>query len=224
MDKEKIEKTRINNSFPVAREGIPFIVISAAVTIVLFYFRLFSPAIIMCLISLFITCFFRDPEREKKAEKNEVISPADGKIIDLRVLDNSDNPLGEPAIRISIFMSVFNVHVNRAPLSGKITGITYNPGKFVSANLDKASEENENNRITLETEDNKKIVFTQIAGLIARRIVCWIKVGDYVNVGQRIGLIRFGSRLDVFIPAASDTAVKAGQKVKAGVTAIGLLK
>ncbi|MFC1840762.1 phosphatidylserine decarboxylase family protein, partial [Thermodesulfobacteriota bacterium] len=218
MDKEKIERTRINNRLPVAREGIPFIVISAGITIILFCFRLFYPAVIMSLISLFIISFFRDPEREKRAEENEVISPADGKIIDVWNLDNSDNPLGEPAIKISIFMSVFNVHVNRAPLSGKITDIIYNPGKFVSANLDKASEENENNRITLETEDNKKIVFTQIAGLIARRIVCWIKVNDYVKVGQRVGLIRFGSRLDVFIPAGSDTAVKSGQKVKAGVT------
>ena len=224
MNREKIERTRFNNRLPVAREGIPFIIISAAIAIVLFYFRLIYPAIFMCLVTLFIIYFFRDPERDKKAEKNEIISPADGTIIDVWNLDNSDNPLGEPAVKISIFMSVFNVHVNRAPFSGKITVITYNPGKFVSANLDKASEENENNRITLETEDNKKIVFTQIAGLIARRIVCWIKAGDYVKVGQRLGLIRFGSRLDVFIPAESDTAVKAGQKVKAGITTIGFLK
>lgn len=224
MDKEKIERTRLNNRLPVAREGIPFIVISVAITMVSFYFRLFYPVLFMSLVSFFIICFFRDPERIKKTEKNEIISPADGKVIDVWNLDNSDNPLGEPAIKISIFMSVFNVHVNRAPFSGKITDITYNPGRFVSANLDKASEENENNRITLETENKKRIVFTQIAGLIARRIVCWIKAEDYVKVGQRVGLIRFGSRLDVFIPAGSDTAVKTGQKVKAGLTTIGFLK
>jgi phosphatidylserine decarboxylase len=224
MDKEKIEKTRVNNPLPVAREGIPFIIIAVGMTLIIFSFGLFYTGIILGLLSLFVIYFFRDPERERTFEKNEIISPADGKVINIWNLDNNDNPLGEPAKKISIFMNVFNVHVNRAPVSGKVTGIVYNPGKFVSANLDKASEENENNRITLETENNRKIVFIQIAGLIARRIVCWIKVKDYVRVGQRMGLIRFGSRLDVFIPAESDATVKAGQKVKAGITTIGYLK
>lgn len=224
MDKEKIEKTRINNSFPLAREGIPFIVISAGITIILFSFGLFYPGIILGILSLFIICFFRDPEREKTAEKNEVVSPADGKIINVWNLNNNDNPLGKPAKKVSIFMSIFNVHVNRAPFSGKIIDITYNPGRFFPANLDKASDENENNIITLETEENRKIVFVQIAGLIARRIVCWIKVKDYVKIGQRVGLIRFGSRLDVFIPAESDIGINAGEKVKAGITTIAYLK
>jgi len=224
MDNDKIERTRFNNRLPVAREGIPFIIISTGITITLFSFKLSYPAIIMGLLSLFVIYFFRDPERGKTAEKDEIISPADGKIINVWSLNNNDNPLGESAVKVSIFMSVFNVHVNRAPTSGKIIDIAYNPGKFVSANLDKASEENENNKITLEAENGKKIVFTQIAGLIARRIVCWIKVQDYVKVGQRVGLIRFGSRLDVFIPAGSEVVVKAGQKVKAGITTIGYLK
>ena len=121
-------------------------------------------------------------------------------------------------------MSVFNVHVNRAPASGKITSIAYHSGRFFSANLDKASEQNEKNTITMETLDGKKIVFVQIAGLIARRIVCWVKEGEDVKAGQRVGLIRFGSRLDVYLPIDSEISVRSGDIVKAGETVIGYLK
>ena len=152
------------------------------------------------------------------------MSPADGTVINLWNLDAAKNPLGEEAVKISIFMSVFNVHVNRIPISGEILDINYHSGKFFSANLDKASEENENNVITLKTLNDKKIVFTQIAGLIARRIVCWINVNDSVRAGQRFGMIRFGSRLDVYIPAGSDVTVKPGTKVRAGETTLGYLK
>jgi len=120
-------------------------------------------------------------------------------------------------------MSIFNVHVNRVPIGGTIETITYHPGKFFSANLDKASKQNENNRITLTTADSKRIAFVQIAGFIARRIACWIEKGDRVNTGQRFGLIRFGSRLEVYLPANSRIAVQAGQHVKAGETIIGYL-
>ena len=224
MDKARIEKTRVNNKLPVAREGIPFIFSSLVVTVIFFYFNFIFLGSFFVFLSLFIIYFFRDPERGKETQENEVISPADGKIINVWNLDNEQNPLGEAAIKISIFMSVFNVHVNRAPISGEIVGIEYNPGKFFSANLDKASEENENNRITLKTKHGKKIICTQIAGLIARRIVCWNNVHDDLKVCQRFGLIRFGSRLDVFIPAGSEVRIKPGQKVKAGETTIGYLK
>ena len=120
-------------------------------------------------------------------------------------------------------MSVFNVHVNRIPIGGTIEKITYHPGKFFSANLDKASEQNENNQITLQTANSKKIAFIQIAGLIARRIACWVEKGDRVNAGQRFGLIRFGSRLEVYLPEDSKITVQVRQKVKAGETVIGYL-
>lgn len=224
MDKGHVEKTRVNNKLPVAREGIPFILASLVVTLLFFYFNFTYTGCFFALLSIFIIYFFRDPERGKETQENEVLSPADGTIINIWNLDKDQNPLGEAAIKISIFMSVFNVHVNRAPVSGEIVDINYNPGKFFSANLDKASEENENNRITLKTKNGKKIIFTQIAGLIARRIVCWINVRDHIRTCQRIGLIRFGSRLDVFIPADSEVTIKAGEKVRAGETTIGYLK
>ena len=224
MDEARIENTRVNNRLPVAREGIPFILASLAITVILLYFNVTLSGYFFLLLTLFIIYFFRDPERGKEIKEDEVVSPADGKIINVWNLDRDQNPLGEAAVKISIFMSVFNVHVNRAPVSGEIVDIKYNPGKFFSANLDKASEENENNRITLKTENGKKIIFTQIAGLIARRIVCWYNTHDYLKSCQRFGLIRFGSRLDVFIPAGSQVTVKPGQKLKAGLSTIGYLK
>ena len=138
-------------------------------------------------------------------------------------MDGKDNPLGRSSIKVSIFMNVFNVHVNRIPIQGTIKNISYHPGKFLSADLDKASEQNENNRVTLETADSKEILIIQIAGLVARRIACWIERGDPVETGQRFGLIRFGSRLEVFLPADSKIAIQVGQKVKAGETVIGHL-
>ena len=120
-------------------------------------------------------------------------------------------------------MSLFSVHVNRIPIGGKILATLYNPGKFFSANLDKASEQNENNRITLQTGDGRRIVLVQIAGLIARRIVCWIKEGDHVRTGQRFGLIRFGSRLDLYLPDDTHITVQPFHKVKAGETILGYL-
>ena len=152
-----------------------------------------------------------------------MLTPADGRIIQIQHIDDVNNPLGEPAVEISIFMSVFNVHVNRIPIEGTIKDITYNPGKFFSAHLDKAAEQNENNRITLQTSTSRKIVFIQIAGLIARRIVCWVKAADHMQAGQRFGLIRFGSRLDVYLPSDTQVMCQLRQKVSAGKTIIGYL-
>ena len=224
MDREYLEKTRMNNKLPVAREGIPFILSSLVITVISLLLKFLFPGLFFALLTVFIIYFFRDPDRFKETRENELLSPADGTVINLWNLDAAKNPLGEEAVKISIFMSVFNVHVNRIPISGEILDINYHSGKFFSANLDKASEENENNVITLKTLNDKKIVFTQIAGLIARRIVCWINVNDSVRAGQRFGMIRFGSRLDVYIPAGSDVTVKPGTKVRAGETTLGYLK
>ena len=178
-------------------------------------------AVILTLFTLF---YFRDPDRNNTIPDKAVLTPADGKIIQIQDIENDNNPLGEPAVKISIFMSVFNVHVNRIPMDGTIKDITYYPGKFFSANLDKASEQNERNRITLQTHDSRNIVFIQIAGLIARRIVCWVKKGDNMQAGQRFGLIRFGSRLEVYLPGDTWITTRLHQKVSAGETIIGYLK
>ena len=223
MTLSRTEKTRIHNRLPVAREGLPFFFFSIAITILFLYMGLLIPGIFMTAVCLFTLFFFRDPERRNFANDNAILTPVDGKILDIQYLRDGDNPRGEPAIKVSIFMSIFNVHVNRVPLSGQISKITYHPGKFFSANLDKASTENENNRITLETSDGRKIIIVQIAGLIARRIVCWIKEGDEVIKGQRFGLIRFGSKLDIYLPYDTKIIVQPRHKVKAGVTVVGYL-
>ena len=173
--------------------------------------------------TLFMIWFFRDPERENDVHDKTILTPADGKVVDIQHLRDGKNPLGDPAIKLSIFMSIFNVHVNRIPMSGGISEISYHPGRFFSANFDKASEKNENNRIIMQTEDGRKMVLVQIAGMIARRIVCWVKEKDEVRAGQRFGLIRFGSRVDIYLPEDSRISVQPSQKVKAGKTILGYL-
>ena len=219
------EKTqsRVNNRWPVAREGLPFICIALGLTVLLLGLRLYYPGLTAGVLTLFIIYFFRDPQRQNMVQGKAVLTPADGKILDVTVLEDSENPLGEPSKKVSVFMSIFNVHVNRIPIDGTILNIHYLPGKFFSANRDKASRENENNRITLETNDGRRIVVVQIAGLIARRIACWVKEGDQVKRGQRFGLIRFGSRLDIYLPQDSRILVQPCHKVKAGLTILGYL-
>ena len=223
MTSEKIEKTRINNRLPVAREGISFILIGAVITIFSFYFSWLIFGCVMLVMTLFTVYFFRDPERYRDCRTEEILSPADGRIIKIEELEESSNPLNGPVIKISIFMSVFNVHVNRIPINGQIEKISYNPGRFFSANLDKASEQNESNCLSLITENGKRIAFVQIAGLIARRIVCWIGEQDRVKAGQRFGLIRFGSRLDVYLPQGSKVLIGLSDRVSAGETILGNL-
>jgi phosphatidylserine decarboxylase len=217
-----IEKTRINNRWPVARDGIPFIALGLFLTILFILLGLDILSLITGLMTVFIIFFFRDPARQNQVSDKAVLTPADGTILRIQHLEDDENPMGEPAIKISVFMSVFNVHVNRIPIMGKITEIVYHSGKFFSAHLDKASDKNENNLITLHTGDGRKIVFVQIAGLIARRIVCWIKEGDHVKTGQRFGMIRFGSRLDIYLPRNTHLTVQPRDKVKAGETILGL--
>lgn len=218
-----MDQKRINNRLPVAREGIPFIIIGTGLTsifLILNWKFLASP---LAVLTLLIIYFFRDPDRTLINEKRAVLTPADGKVISIEKLNNTDNLLKAPAIKISIFMSIFNAHINRIPIRGKIAQLSYHPGKFFSANRDKASLYNEHNIVTLETDQRKKIVLVQIAGLIARRIVCWVKKGDLVETGQRFGLIRFGSRLEVYLPSDTKLMVKKGEKVKAGQTIIGYI-
>ena len=169
-----MDNSRINNRLPIAKEGFPFIGISGGLTLIFLFLGYSVLFAVGLLITFFILFFFRDPEREPPTAPNAVLAPADGRILKVERIDHSGNPLGEPGLKISIFMSVFNVHVNRTPVGGSIERIDYHAGKFFSANLDKASEQNENNQVTLQTPDSQKIVVIQIAGLIARRIVCWV--------------------------------------------------
>ena len=219
-----MEAKKIDNKLPIAREGIPFILIGIGLTCVFLILDLLVLAIPFAVLTSFIIFFFRDPERNLVNREKAVLTPADGKIIAIERLTNGDNRFPDTAVKLSIFMSVFNAHINRIPVGGRISQLTYHPGKFFSANLDKASLHNENNMVLLETDNREKIVLVQVAGLIARRIVCWVKAGDYVKTGQRFGLIRFGSRLEVYLPPDSTITVRKGEKVKAGQTIIGYLR
>lgn len=219
-----MEAKKIDNKLPIAREGIPFILIGIGLTCVFLILDLLVLAIPFAVLTSFIIFFFRDPERNLVNSEKAVLTPADGKIIAIERLTNGDNRFADTAVKLSIFMSLFNAHINRIPVGGRISQLTYHPGKFFSANLDKASLHNENNIVMLETDNREKIVFVQVAGLIARRIVCWVKAGDYVKAGQRFGLIRFGSRLEVYLPPDSTITVRKGEKVKAGQTVIGYLR
>jgi phosphatidylserine decarboxylase len=219
-----LQAKKIDNKLPIAREGIPFILTGIGLTCVFLILDLLVLAIPLAVLTSFIIFFFRDPERNLVNSEKAVLTPADGKIIAIERLTNGDNRFPDTAVKLSIFMSVFNAHINRIPVGGRINQLTYHPGKFFSANLDKASLHNENNMVLLETDNKEKIVLVQVAGLIARRIVCWVKAGDYVKTGQRFGLIRFGSRLEVYLPPDSTITVRKGEKVKAGQTIIGYLR
>ena len=206
----------------IAHEGYPFIVFSLVITIFIAFLGIGWLAILFVFITFFIVWFFRNPERSFQEEEKVLISPADGKIIKIENVEVNGTISGR-FIKISIFMNVFNVHVNRAPYSGKIEAINYHEGKFFSANLDKASLDNERNEVMIRTEDGRRVWMVQIAGLIARRIVCWVDVGANIKKGERFGLIRFGSRVDVYLPEDSRISVKLKDKVKAGQTFLGYL-
>jgi phosphatidylserine decarboxylase len=209
-------------AYPIARAGWPFIGASAFATFVLALCGLTVFAIIGLLVTFFICYFFRDPDRMTPNESGAVISPADGRVVSTGVVE--ENPFIEgPCIKIGIFMNVFNVHVNRIPFTGKIKDIRYFPGQFYSADKDEASISNEHNAVILETEKNQTICFVQIAGLIARRIICFVQKEDAMTIGQRFGLICFGSRVDVYLPPDTSLSVAKGDKVKAGSTVIGHL-
>jgi phosphatidylserine decarboxylase len=206
----------------IAPEGLPFITAAGVLTLVLFAFCFINTAAFTLAATLFIVWFFRNPERQTPPGIGVVVSPADGKVIKIEEARRDDLAPGN-FIKISIFMNVFNVHVNRIPYSGTVKLIRYTRGKFISANLDKAAAENEQNAIVIATDMGREIITVQIAGLIARRIVCWIKEGMPVVKGERFGLIRFGSRLDVYLPPETSVTVKIGDKVRSGETILGEL-
>ena len=214
---------RMTDTFikPMHPEGRKFVAIFAAVTLVLF---LVSDLLGWIGVGLTVWCyyFFRDPERVIPDAPGLVISPADG-VVSLIEPAIPPRELGLPEealTRVSVFMSVFNCHVNRAPVAGKIETIAYKPGKFLNASLDKASEDNERNSLVIRMEDDRVLTVTQIAGLIARRIVSFTQEGAVLDRGERFGLIRFGSRLDIYLPDGVEPTVKIGQTMIAGETVI----
>jgi len=213
----------MNENTPIAIEGLPFAIPLLILSVALWVFGVRYPACFFTILSIFVLWFFRNPERVAPQDLSAVISPADGKIIVAEEI-NEDRYLKKKALKISVFMNVFNVHVNRVPYSGKVQDVIYNRGKFISANMDKASMDNEQNAVILDIGSGKRIMFVQIAGLIARRIVCYLKPGDTVEKGKRMGLIRFGSRVDVYLPSGSTLNVRIGDKVVAGETVLGYLK
>ena len=220
MDKFTKSDLPSSSAFPIASAGYVFIVGGAFATAVLALSGLTTLTLIALVITFCICGFFRDPDRIVPDEDGVVVSPADGKVILTDTVDNSPFFKGQ-TMKISIFMSVFNVHVNRAPYDGRVKKIDYTPGKFFSANLDKASLQNEHNAVFVEMDNTKPLCVVQVAGLIARRIVCKIQPGDHLLRGQRFGLICFGSRLDVYLPTEIELRVAVGDKVKAGTSVLG---
>lgn len=212
----------MNHRSYIISEGFPFIIPLGVVTLIAFIAGFDWIALPLLLLTLCAIWFFRNPERTMPENPLQIISPADGKVIGIEEVTCEENP-DRTLLKISIFMNVFNVHVNRIPFPGEVVSIRYKPGKFLSADLDKASALNERNTVLIRTDDGREIRIVQIAGLIARRIVCWLKQGMKVTKGERFGLIRFGSRVELFLPLGSTLLVKRGHKVRAGETPIGEL-
>ncbi len=207
-------------------EGRKFALIAGVITAGLAFMAWETLAWPMAGITIWVLAFFRDPQRVTIQDPDLVSAPADGLITLIQKVDPPVEMRGEgglpdgPVTRVSIFMSVFDVHINRSPIAGTITRVVYIAGKFLNADLDKASDENERQHFLVERSDGAKIGFTQIAGLVARRIVPFVKPGDMVAAGQRIGLIRFGSRVDVYLPAGTEPLVVKGQRTVAGETVL----
>jgi phosphatidylserine decarboxylase len=208
----------------VHREGWPFIGGTLAVAIVFLF--IFQPVFwILLILAGWMVIFFRNPVRIVPIAPGLVVSPADGRIEPIvRVVPPGELGLGDqPLTRVSVFMNVFDCHINRAPVAGRIARIAYRPGKFVSADLDKASDDNERNGLVIDTLTGHRVGVVQIAGLVARRIVCWRREGDELEAGERFGMIRFGSRLDVYLPDGSIVAVSPRQRAVSGETVLAVL-
>ncbi len=204
-----------------AREGWPFIAGAVAIATLVSMFAGWIWSIPFWIIALFVLQFFRDPPRIVPQKANAVLSPADGRIV---AVENTQDPyLKRDAIKVSVFMNVFNVHSNRSPVDGRVYDEWYFPGKFINASLPKASLENERNALWIKTDNNLDITCVQIAGLIAKRIVCHTKIGEHLVRGQRFGFIRFGSRVDVYLPLNTEVKVNIGDKVYATLTILAEL-
>ena len=207
---------------PVAREGYPFIAFAAFTAVVFALLEYGFIAVIFLLLTGFVLYFFRDPERIAPDAEDAVVSPADGKVILVEKIFD-DRFVNEHVYKISIFMSIFDVHVNRLPFAGQVEKIQYTPGSFYAANTDQGGLANEHCAVILSTAKSFSYAVVQVAGLIARKIVCWVEKGDTVERGKRYGIIRFGSRVDIYLPQQIQLEVSSGQRVRAGETVIGYI-
>ncbi|OGP12620.1 MAG: phosphatidylserine decarboxylase [Deltaproteobacteria bacterium RIFCSPLOWO2_02_FULL_50_16] len=212
-----------NDNKYIAVEGYPFIGIALVLTLLMVFLQWWIPFVIFLILTGFVVFFFRNPRRQGPADPNILVSPADGKVIAIEDIGDSHFLQG-PTRRISIFLSIFNVHMNWIPFSGTILNIIYSPGKYFMAYHPKASTENEQNAVILEMEGGGQMAFVQIAGWVARRIVCYLKEGQGVLRGQLMGLIRFGSRVDIYLPPFADILVQPGMRVTGGETPLARLK
>ena len=203
----------------LAREGWLYLFLAVLAAVVSYYLLSIAIFFVFFLVALFVLQFFRDPHRAIPQEENVVVSPADGKVIFVGQVN--DPYLDRQALKISVFMNVFSVHSNRAPLSGQVKKVEYSPGLFVNAAFDKASEANERNAIVIEDESGRQVVSVQVAGLVARRILCYVQTNDELERGQRYGFIRFGSRVDLFLPVDFKTRVSVGDNVSSGCDILG---
>lgn len=207
---------------PIAREGVPFVGGAGVATVLAWLAGWTFPTCLLGGLTLFTAWFFRNPARTIPTQANAVVSPGDGKIV---AIDREFEPryLKDQSIRISVFLNVFNVHINRVPFAGTIENVMYQPGKFVPANKPEAVLQNEQNALCLKTAQGAKLLCVQVAGLIARRIVSWAQPGEQVAKGERYGLIRFGSRMDLYVPIQSTVKVAVGDRVKGGETIVAEL-
>ncbi len=221
--------TAVKWRFPsVHPEGRKFALIAAVITLVAFALLPDLIGWLLVMVTIWVATFFRDPIRTTPQDPALIVAPADGLVTMISRVSAPPELAGEGGLsgefsRVSIFMSVFDVHINRTPIAGRIARVAYVPGKFLNADLDKASEDNERQHFLVEREDGVRIGFTQIAGLVARRIMAFVKENDRVAAGERIGLIRFGSRVDVFLPAGTGSQVLLGQRTIAGETVLGII-
>ena len=208
---------------PIAKEGLPFVGGLASTALLLGLSGWIIPAGVVGGFTLFTAWFFRNPSRIIPQDPNAVVSPGDGKVI---AIEEEFEPryLKEKSIRLTVFLNVFDVHVNRMPCAGTVEGISYQPGQFLVASKPEATLRNEQNAVMLKAESGAKVLCVQVAGLIARRIVCWVGQGERVQRGERFGLIRFGSRMDTFLPLGSKIRVAVGDRVKGGETIVGELR
>lgn len=204
----------------IAQEGWPFIAISVAVSVLVSLICGWW-SLPFWLVTVFVVQFFRDPARDIPTDADAILSPADGRIV---VVEHTNDPYREvPALKISVFMNVFNVHSNRSPIDGTVERVDYVKGRFVNADLDKASTENERNAVLAVTRTGRPVTFVQVAGLVARRILCYVDARELITRGQRYGFIRFGSRVDVYLPADAQAEVAIGDQVRASSTILARL-
>jgi len=211
-----------NEGVPIVKEGLPFLLVAILAMVGFFVGGLWPLGILFALLSAYVAFFFRNPERLPPVGEKMVASPADGRVI---FVGEAEEPefVKAPLIKISIFMSLWDVHVNRVPVDGTVRNMRYHRGRFMAAWEDRASEENERNAMLIETSDGQQVTLVQVAGLVARRIVCYPAVGSFVLRGQRMGLIRFGSRCDLYLPKDAKVNVKMGDRVLGGETILAEL-